>query len=97
MFAGRDVASQAAGVAAENNVVIQGGRDVNLVAKSAGAGDSYTSKKKKEINETVRQQGTEIASGGDTTVNAGRVITAVCVIRYRNQQYQRECRSLMLP
>ncbi|HCN3707083.1 TPA: hypothetical protein N6T07_004035 [Escherichia coli] len=51
---------------------IRGGRDVNLVAESAGAGDSYTSKKKKEINETVRQQGTEIASGGDTTVNAGR-------------------------
>ncbi|EKG0190725.1 hemagglutinin repeat-containing protein, partial [Escherichia coli] len=70
-------ASQAAGVAAENNVVIRGGRDVNLVAESAGAGDSYTSKKKKEINETVRQQGTEIASGGDTTVNAGRDITAV--------------------
>ncbi|HDD9343190.1 TPA: hemagglutinin repeat-containing protein, partial [Escherichia coli] len=67
----------AAGVAAENNVVIRGGRDVNLVAESAGAGDSYTSKKKKEINETVRQQGTEIASGGDTTVNAGRDITAV--------------------
>ena len=50
---------------------------MNLVAESAGAGDSYTSKKKKEINETVRQQGTEIASGGDTTVNAGRDITAV--------------------
>lgn len=47
------------------------------MAESAGAGDSYTSKKKKEINETVRQQGTEIASGGDTTVNAGRDITAV--------------------
>ncbi len=77
LVAGRDVASQAAGVAAENNVVIRGGRDVNLVAESAGAGDSYTSKKKKEINETVRQQGTEIASGGDTTVNAGRDITAV--------------------
>ncbi|WP_186763601.1 hemagglutinin repeat-containing protein, partial [Escherichia coli] len=57
LVAGRDVASQAAGVAAENNVVIRGGRDVNLVAESAGAGDSYTSKKKKEINETVRQQG----------------------------------------
>ncbi|EOM5041737.1 hemagglutinin repeat-containing protein, partial [Escherichia coli] len=68
LVAGRDIASQAAGMAAENNVVIRGGRDVNLVAESAGAGDSYTSKKKKEINETVRQQGTEIASGGDTTV-----------------------------
>ena len=77
LVAGRDIASQAAGMAAENNVVIRGGRDVNLVAESDGAGDSYTSKKKKEINETVRQQGTEIASGGDTTVNAGRDITAV--------------------
>ncbi|HAI4005852.1 TPA: contact-dependent inhibition effector tRNA nuclease [Escherichia coli] len=77
LVAGRDIASQAAGMAAENNVVIRGGRDVNLVAESAGAGDSYTSKKKKEINETVRQQGTEIASGGDTTVTAGRDITAV--------------------
>ncbi|MEE7025999.1 contact-dependent inhibition effector tRNA nuclease [Escherichia coli :H15] len=77
LVAGRDIASQVAGMAAENNVVIRGGRDVNLVAESAGAGDSYTSKKKKEINETVRQQGTEIASGGDTTVTAGRDITAV--------------------
>ncbi|HDD9348010.1 TPA: hemagglutinin repeat-containing protein, partial [Escherichia coli] len=77
LVAGRDVASQAAGMAAENNVAIRAGRDVNLVAESASAGDSYTSKKKKEINETVRQQGTEIASGGDTTVNAGRDITAV--------------------
>ncbi|MCW9913784.1 hemagglutinin repeat-containing protein, partial [Escherichia coli] len=77
LVAGRDIASQAAGVAAENNVSIRAGRDVNLVAESAGAGDSYTSKKKEEINETVRQQGTEIASGGDTTVTAGRDITAV--------------------
>ncbi|EFA4767646.1 filamentous hemagglutinin N-terminal domain-containing protein [Escherichia coli] len=77
LVAGRDVASQAAGMAAENNVAIRAGRDMNLVAESASAGDSYTSKKKKEINETVRQQGTEIASGGDTTVTAGRDITAV--------------------
>lgn len=77
LVAGRDVASQAAGMAAENNVAIRAGRGVNLVAESASAGDSYTSKKKKEINETVRQQGTEIASGGDTTVTAGRDITAV--------------------
>ncbi|WP_179205967.1 hemagglutinin repeat-containing protein, partial [Escherichia coli] len=37
LVAGRDIASQAAGMAAENNVVIRGGRDVNLVAESAGA------------------------------------------------------------
>ena len=29
LVAGRDIASQAAGMAAENNVVIRGGRDVN--------------------------------------------------------------------
>ena len=77
LVAGRDVASQAAGVAAENNVVIRGGRDVNLVAESAGAGDSYTSKKRKRLTRQSVEQGTEIASGGDTTVNAGRDITAV--------------------
>lgn len=49
LVAGRDIASQAAGMAAENNVVIRGGRDVNLVAESAGAGDSYTSKKRKRL------------------------------------------------
>ncbi|MVX88139.1 hypothetical protein GQF57_28250, partial [Escherichia coli] len=73
----RDVASQAAGMAAENNVAIRGGRDVNLVAEASHEGNSYISKNKKEINESVRQQGTEIASGGNTTITAGRDITAV--------------------
>nr|WP_250112222.1 hypothetical protein [Escherichia coli] len=50
------------------------------MAKSANAVDSYTSKKKKELNETVRQQGTEIASSGDTTVTAGRDIDLTHVI-----------------
>ncbi|MEH5534239.1 contact-dependent inhibition effector tRNA nuclease [Escherichia coli] len=77
LVAGRDVASQAAGMAAENNVVIRGGRDVNLMAEASNEGNSYISKNKKEINESVRQQGTEIASGGDTTITAGRDITAV--------------------
>ncbi|HHG9512978.1 TPA: hemagglutinin repeat-containing protein [Citrobacter amalonaticus] len=84
LAAGRDITSQAAGIAAENNVAIQAGRDVNLMAESASAGDSYTSKKKKEINEFVRQQGTEITSGGDTTIVAGRDVTAQAADVYAN-------------
>ncbi|WP_436859264.1 hemagglutinin repeat-containing protein [Citrobacter tructae] len=75
--AGRDVNSQAAGIAAENNVALQAGRDVNLMAGASNEGNSYISKNKKEINESVRQQGTEIASGGNTTITAGRDITSV--------------------
>ena len=75
--AGRDVNSQAAGIAAENNVALQAGRDVNLMAEASNEGNSYISKNKKEINESVRQQGTEIASGGNTTITAGRDISSV--------------------
>ncbi|WHP32246.1 hemagglutinin repeat-containing protein [Trabulsiella odontotermitis] len=76
LAAGRDVNSQAAGIAAENNVALQAGRDMNLMAESASQGNSYMSKNKKEINESVRQQSTEILSGGDTVMVAGRDITS---------------------
>ncbi|EQB1259434.1 hemagglutinin repeat-containing protein, partial [Escherichia coli] len=77
LSAGRDVSSQGAGIAAEDNITVRAGRDVNLLAEESVTGSSSYSKKKTVIDETVRQQGTEIASGGDTTVNAGRDITAV--------------------
>ena len=77
LSAGRDVSSQAAGIAAEDNITVRAGRDVNLLEEESVTGSSSYSKKKTVIDETVRQQGTEIASGGDTTVNAGRDITAV--------------------
>ncbi|EIP9492285.1 contact-dependent inhibition toxin CdiA [Escherichia coli] len=77
LSAGRDVSSQAAGIAAEDNITVRAGRDVNLLAEESVTGGSSYSKKKTVIDETVRQQGTEIASGGDTTVTAGRDITAV--------------------
>ncbi|EEZ1081162.1 contact-dependent inhibition toxin CdiA [Escherichia coli] len=77
LSAGRDVSSQGAGIAAEENITVRAGRDVNLLAEESVTGSSSYSKKKTVIDETVRQQGTEIASGGDTTVNAGRDITAV--------------------
>lgn len=77
LSAGRDVSSQGAGIAAEDNITVRAGRDVNLLAEESVTGSSSYSKRKTVIDETVRQQRTEIASGGDTTVTAGRDITAV--------------------
>ncbi|HFF1952937.1 TPA: contact-dependent inhibition effector tRNA nuclease [Escherichia coli] len=77
LSAGRDVNSQAAGITAENSMDIRAGRDVNMAAESTGAGDHDSTFSMKTVHDSVRQQGTEIASGGDTTVNAGRDITAV--------------------
>jgi len=76
LVAGRDVTSQAAGIAAEGNVGIQAGRDVNLLAEATTTGSSSHSSKKTVIDESVRQQGTEIASGGSTMVIAGRDVNA---------------------
>ncbi|HEY1846803.1 MAG TPA: hemagglutinin repeat-containing protein [Buttiauxella sp.] len=76
LAAGRDITSQAAGIAAEGDVAMQAGRDVNLLAQETTEGSSYTAKKKVEINESVRQQGTEIASGGNTKIIAGRDVNA---------------------
>ncbi|MCX5575264.1 hemagglutinin repeat-containing protein [Enterobacter sp. E-TC7] len=73
--AGQDINAQAAALAAEKNVGLQAGRDVNLVAEETTQGDSYRSGKKTVINESVRQQGTEIASGANTLILAGRDVT----------------------
>ncbi|WP_213716197.1 hemagglutinin repeat-containing protein [Cedecea lapagei] len=70
--AGRDIAVKASNLYAEDNVGLQAGRDVNLEAAESTHSDKYTAKKKVDINESVRQQGTEIASGGNTTIIAGR-------------------------
>ncbi|MGD8164925.1 hemagglutinin repeat-containing protein [Pantoea sp. FN0307] len=72
LAAGRDLTSQAAGLAAEGDVALQAGRDLNLLAEETRSGNSYKAGKKQEINEHVRQQGTEVASGGDTSLLAGR-------------------------
>ncbi|XUV83757.1 hemagglutinin repeat-containing protein [Enterobacter sp. TMH.L2] len=72
LAAGRDLSSIGAALAAEDNVGLQAGRDVNLDAAESTHSDKYTAKKKVDINESVRQQGTEIASGGNTTIIAGR-------------------------
>ena len=76
LTAGQDINSQAAGLAAEQQVGMQAGRDVNLLAEATTQGDSYKASKKTVINEQVRQQGTEIASGTGTTIIAGRDMNA---------------------
>ncbi|ELQ6126493.1 hemagglutinin repeat-containing protein [Cronobacter dublinensis] len=76
LSAGRDINARAAALAAEDNIGIQAGRDVNLEAEATTTGDSYRSKKKTTINESVRQQGTELASGGNTFIVAGRDMNA---------------------
>ncbi|WP_426426717.1 hemagglutinin repeat-containing protein [Siccibacter turicensis] len=76
LAAGRDINSQAAGLAAENDVNMKAGRDVNLLAEATGEGSSSKSKKKTVIEDRVRQQGTEIGSGGNTSIIAGRDLNA---------------------
>ena len=76
LVAGWDVTSQSAGIAAEGNVGIQAGRDVNLLAEATTTGSSSHSSKKTVIDESVRQQGTEIASSGNTTIIAGRDVNS---------------------
>ncbi|MDS0737332.1 contact-dependent inhibition effector tRNA nuclease [Escherichia coli] len=77
LSAGRDVNSQAAGIMAENSMDIRAGRDVNMAAESTGAGDHDSTFSMKTVHDSVRQQGTDMTSGGDITVTAGRDITSV--------------------
>ena len=74
--AGNDVNARAAAIAAEGDVGIQAGRDLNLLAEASMERSSSQAKKKTAIDESVRQQGTEIASGGNTVILAGRDVTA---------------------
>ncbi|MFD3370486.1 contact-dependent inhibition effector tRNA nuclease [Escherichia coli] len=77
LSAGRDVNSQAAGIMAENSMDIRAGRDVNMAAESTGTGDHDSTFNMKTVHDSVRQQGTDMTSGGDITVTAGRDITSV--------------------
>ncbi|EJY1967154.1 contact-dependent inhibition effector tRNA nuclease [Escherichia coli] len=77
LSAGRDVNSQSAGITAENSMDIRAGRDVNMAAESTGAGDHDSTFSMKTVHDSVRQQGTDMTSGGDITVTAGRDITSV--------------------
>lgn len=74
--AGRDLTSQAAALAAEGDIGLQAGRDINLEAEATTSGNSEHGSKKTVINETVRQQGTEITGKGSTSLSAGRDINS---------------------
>lgn len=76
LTAGQDINANAAGLAAEKSVGLQAGRDVNLLAEATTQGDSYHSSNKTVINEQVSQQGTEIASGANTVIVAGRDVNS---------------------
>ena len=74
--AGQDLTSQAAAIVADGDVGLQAGRNINLNAEESRTGNSERGSKKTVINETVRQQGTEIVSGGSATLVAGNDITS---------------------
>ncbi|UBN56131.1 hemagglutinin repeat-containing protein [Pantoea agglomerans] len=82
--AGRNLTSQAAAIVADGDVGLQAGRDINLNAEESRTGNSERGSKKTVINETVRQQGTEIVSGGSATLVAGNDITSQASILTAN-------------
>ncbi|WP_421081327.1 hemagglutinin repeat-containing protein, partial [Serratia fonticola] len=73
--AGRDVNSQAAAMVADNNVNLNAGRDVNLNTQQTSEYRESKEGKRQQVDESIRQQGTEIASGGNTTIRADRDAT----------------------
>lgn len=76
LSAGRDIHSQAAGLVAGQDATLTAGRDVTLDAVANTSNTAYHAKRTQSETESVRQQGTEIASGGNTAITAGHDITA---------------------
>ncbi|SUB83924.1 Filamentous hemagglutinin [Pragia fontium] len=74
--AGRDINAQAAEVDAKGNASLVAGRDVNLTTAQSRVYQETHGKRKQQIDESVRQQGTEISSGNNTQIVAGRDIKA---------------------
>ncbi|SQI45876.1 Filamentous hemagglutinin [Serratia plymuthica] len=73
--AGRDLNSQAAAIVADNHVGLNAGRDLNLNAQQSREYQASQGGGKQQVNDSFRQQGTDIASGGDTHMQAGRDAT----------------------
>jgi len=76
LSAGRDIHSQAAGLVAGQDATLTAGRDVTLDAVANTSNTAYHAKRTQSETESVRQQGTEIANGGNTAITAGHDITA---------------------
>jgi len=73
--AGRDLNSQAAAIVADNHVGLSAGRDLNLNPQQSREYQASQGGGKQQVNDSFRQQGTDIASGGDTHMQAGRDAT----------------------
>ena len=105
--AGRDLNSQAAAIVADNHVGLSAGRDLNLNAQQSREYQASQGGGKQRVNDSIRQQGTEIASGGDTHMQAGRDATLNAAqvqaggdvgqrrARYRAQQRHRKRLQLL--
>ncbi|MFC0228675.1 two-partner secretion domain-containing protein, partial [Serratia aquatilis] len=70
--AGRDLNSQAAAMVADNDVNLSAGRDVNLNTQQTREYSESQGGGRQQVDDVIRQQSTEIASGGNTTLRAGR-------------------------
>ncbi|KEY58940.1 hemagglutinin repeat-containing protein [Serratia sp. DD3] len=76
LSAGRDMNAQAAGMVADNDVTLSAVRDVNLTTQQTSEYSESISGRRQQVDESIRQQSTEIASGGNTTIIAGRDINS---------------------
>lgn len=73
--AGRDVNSQAAAMVADNDVNLSAGRDVHLNTQQTSEYRESKGGNRQKVDEAIRQQSTEIASGGSASISAGRDAT----------------------
>ncbi|PVZ84722.1 filamentous hemagglutinin [Serratia sp. S1B] len=74
LSAGRDLNAQAAGVVADDDILLVAGRDVNLTAQESRDYNDYRAPRLQITYDSIRQQGTELISGGNTTILAGNDI-----------------------
>ncbi|WP_159565323.1 hemagglutinin repeat-containing protein [Budvicia diplopodorum] len=74
VVAGRDINAQAAEVIAEGSAALSAGRDVNLTTAESRVYQEAYGKRSKTIDESVRQQGTEITAGDKVQIVAGHDI-----------------------
>ncbi|MEB5974308.1 hemagglutinin repeat-containing protein [Pantoea dispersa] len=74
--AGHDLTSEAASLRATHDVALAAGNDLNLQAQDSRAFTQKHGNSSVSIREHIRQDGTDISSGGSTTLTAGRDVIA---------------------
>lgn len=77
IFAGNDITSQAAILAAGKNVTLSSGRDLDLNADSQSEGTESSYRRQTVISDTVRQSGTTLSAGENISLKAKRDINIV--------------------